>query len=253
MTWRDAVGNTSPHDLVRQLAVAPVADWSARAARLLTGQRQDLAYLLSTQTWLDAGSRCIRQPACDTHLIERYAAPTDPASPPEPHRLNIHRDLLGNSRIAVPHCCQQYHPRAPHQRLARLVGTHQAFELTVLRVAQLNLRRPRSRHALHLVSKMVHPSRPPQSSGSPPPFCTSGFVIGTSRPTPARAAVKLSTKKGCVVRVIHVPIREGLSGILIAMKPFSGTSRGMWRPSDRDATHLERRTPGNGYAVSSLA
>ncbi len=131
--------------------------------------------------------------------------------------------------------------------------TRARLELTVLRVAQLNLRRPRSRHALHLVSKMVHPSRPPQSSGSPPPFCTSGFVIGTSRPTPARAAVKLSTKKGCVVRVIHVPIREGLSGILIAMKPFSGTSRGMWRPSDRDATHLERRTPGNGYAVSSLA
>src|SRR5882762_668533 len=118
MAWRDAVGNTSPHDLVRQLAVAPLADWSARAARLLTGQRQDLAYLLSTQTWLDAGSRCIRQPACDTHLIERYAAPADPASPPEPHRLNIHRDLLGNSRIAVPPLL----PAVPPARAAPALG-----------------------------------------------------------------------------------------------------------------------------------
>ena len=47
----------------------------------------------------------------------------DPAPPPQAHGLNIHRDLLGDSRVAVPHRRQQHHPRASHQRLARLVGT----------------------------------------------------------------------------------------------------------------------------------
>src|SRR6266849_8395058 len=46
MTWRDPLDDAPTHDLVRQLAVAPLADGSVRIGWPLTGQGDDLAHLL---------------------------------------------------------------------------------------------------------------------------------------------------------------------------------------------------------------
>src|SRR6266568_1418090 len=149
MARRDAVGDPSTHDLVGQLAVAPLADWSTRAVRLLTCQRKNLAHLLWAETWLDTGPRLVRQPPGDADFLEWYFAPRMPAPPPQSHSLDVHGYLLGDIGIAVAHGCQQHHPCASHERLPRLMGAHQAFQLAVLRIAQHNLRRLRSRHPDH--------------------------------------------------------------------------------------------------------
>jgi len=105
MAWRDAVGDTSTHDLVGQLAVTPMADWATRAARLLTRQGNDLADLLWAEAWLVAGSRRVGQSLRDPHLGQRQRTQSDPASPPQADRLHVHRHLLGNRGVAVPHGC----------------------------------------------------------------------------------------------------------------------------------------------------
>ena len=57
MARRDAVGDPSTHDLVCQLAVAPLVDRPVRGVRLLTRQHDDLADLLRAQAGCRAGSR----------------------------------------------------------------------------------------------------------------------------------------------------------------------------------------------------
>jgi len=103
MARRDAVGDASTHDLIGQLAVAPVADWSIRAARLLTRQRKDLAHLLWAQPGHCAWSRRISQALGDIHLFQRELLQRHPATPPQTHSLHVHRYLLGNLGVAVPH------------------------------------------------------------------------------------------------------------------------------------------------------
>jgi hypothetical protein len=102
MTRRDAVGNTSTHDLVRQLAVAPVADWSAGTIRLLAGECHNLAYLLWAQAWLYTGSGRVCQASRSADLLERQPAPGDPPPTPQPDGFDIHRQASRDVSVAVP-------------------------------------------------------------------------------------------------------------------------------------------------------
>jgi hypothetical protein len=70
MARRDAVGDPSTHDLIGQLAVAPLADWSTRTVGLFAGERQDLAHLLWAQPRYSARSWRVSESLRDVHLIE---------------------------------------------------------------------------------------------------------------------------------------------------------------------------------------
>jgi hypothetical protein len=104
MTWRDAVGNASTHDLVRQLAVAPLADWSTRTVGLFAGERQDLAHLLWAQPRYSARSWRVSESLRGVHLVDWNLAEGSPAMSPQANCLHVHWYLLSDIGVAVPHC-----------------------------------------------------------------------------------------------------------------------------------------------------
>jgi hypothetical protein len=62
MPWRDRLDDPPPHDFIRQLAVAPLADRSTRVRWLLAGQGNNLAYLLRRELRRATRSLGIGQP-----------------------------------------------------------------------------------------------------------------------------------------------------------------------------------------------
>jgi len=117
MPWRDAVSDAAAHDLIRQFAVAPLANWSTRVRWLLARQRHNLAHLLGSQSRYRTWAWRIRQPGGHTQVFQWYSPPGMPAASPQPDRFLVHGHLASNVHVAVAHRRQQHHPRTSDQRL----------------------------------------------------------------------------------------------------------------------------------------
>src|SRR5918912_1978756 len=107
MARRDAVGDPPPHDLVGQLAEAPFADRTLRAAGVLARQRHDLAHLLRTQARPVAGSGRLGQTLGHAQLFQRQGLARRPAPPPKPNGLFVHWHLPRDLNISPPAGRQQ--------------------------------------------------------------------------------------------------------------------------------------------------
>jgi hypothetical protein len=139
MSWRDRCDDASPHDLIRQLAVAPLADRSVGVSRLLTSHRDDLAHLLRRELRRRATAWCIRQPFGHTDFLERHVLKLEPALPPETWSLVIQSQPSPDLRVVLAITSGKDDPCARHQLLSSSVSAYQALQIRSLMISQHNL------------------------------------------------------------------------------------------------------------------
>jgi len=142
MARRDRSDDTPPHNLICQLAVAPLADRPVRVGWLLACQGDDLAHLLGGEFRRSTRTRSIRQPFGHTDFLHWYIPKLEPALAPEARRLVIQSKPPRDLRIVLSVASRQDDPSARHQLLGRSVGPYQALQLISLELAQHDLRGP---------------------------------------------------------------------------------------------------------------
>jgi hypothetical protein len=138
MSRRDRINDATPHDLICQFTVAPLADRSVGVCGLLARQGDDLAHLLRRELCRRTLPWGIGQPLRHAEVIQGYVSKLQPALPPEARRLVIQSEPPRDLRIVLPITSREDDPCARHQLLTSSVGTYQALQIHSLALTQHN-------------------------------------------------------------------------------------------------------------------